>query len=183
MYQRDHGLLCLDSFFSCCCLQDLDANAQCWHLVIRVALLRSAGMLKTSDMSTGAARTQLCLPLQAESAGLQFPTVKDFLEYTRNRQMLCFHKLEQPKVSWLEFSWTAYLPATVVKPACYINGSEDHLFSRQLLLVRAENICSWPAQVASQTCTLYCKTLDLAGCGHHGTCNPQCILLTPWPAG
>eukprot|EP00891_Asterochloris_glomerata_P000046 jgi/Astpho2/46/Aster-07498 len=34
---------------------------------------------------------------EVESAGLQFPTVKDFLEYTRNRQMLCFHKLEQPK--------------------------------------------------------------------------------------
>ena len=44
--------------------------------------------------------------------------MKDFLEYTRNRQMLCFHKLEQPKVSCLRMLLTAYQPATVVKPAC-----------------------------------------------------------------
>ncbi len=94
-------------------------------------------MLKTLDVPTAAALTQLCLPPhQVESAGLQFPTMEDCLKYTcNNRQMLCFHELKQPKVSCLEIALSACLPACLPQISIHL---EVHLCLRQLLLVRAE---------------------------------------------
>lgn len=39
--------------------------------------------------------------LQEESSGLRFPTAIEFLSHIRNRQLVTFRKLEDPKVRHL----------------------------------------------------------------------------------
>ena len=101
-FQRDFSALTALSAGAACGTYSL---ARCKRpvlaiTVIGVALLRSA--LHAQDawrIRQHCPDTAMLALTQLESSRLQFPTVKDFLEHMRSRQMSCFPDPEQPQVS------------------------------------------------------------------------------------